>query len=261
MASQQSMDIQVISDSLANNYVGTATLALLAYDTLLTLPSEITYIWHRRVRLGSVLYLLARYPAFLVFIMVLYTDMANIPLEYWQYNTLGLAWRSREIQMLPRKSLAQTLAEQGLIRYGFVLTITLASGIMIKVLRPSIGAILSTVQDSLSTIIICRCHLALQEVAHPNGTTHSAHHPVMSFTAAARQIHNSLMEEFGDPSASETGISESREQDNASSTAVVGIELEEIPCGRELGRAVDVSYDETMPLVVVASTGKVSIEV
>ncbi|KAF8531491.1 hypothetical protein JB92DRAFT_3092244, partial [Gautieria morchelliformis] len=109
--------------------------------------------------------------------------------------------------MLPRKSLTETLAEQGLIRYGIVLSITLASGISTKVLRPSISSILISVQDSLSVIVICRCHLALQErVAHPNGTTHSAHHPVTSFRAAAAQIHNSLMEEFGDLSVSETRV-------------------------------------------------------
>ncbi|KAF8524763.1 hypothetical protein JB92DRAFT_2879205, partial [Gautieria morchelliformis] len=82
MSSQQSVDIQTISDDLAGSYVDLAALALLAYDTLLTLPSEITYIWRRRVRLGTVLYLLARYPAILVSIITVYLDIANIPLEY-----------------------------------------------------------------------------------------------------------------------------------------------------------------------------------
>ncbi|KAF8464312.1 hypothetical protein JB92DRAFT_2072430 [Gautieria morchelliformis] len=50
------------------------------------------------------------------------------------YNTLGLVRRSREFQMLPRKSLPQILAEQSLIRYGFVLTITLAGLVTTKVL-------------------------------------------------------------------------------------------------------------------------------
>ncbi|KAF8527238.1 hypothetical protein JB92DRAFT_2826313 [Gautieria morchelliformis] len=199
MASQQSVDIQVISDILALTYVAVATLALFAYDTLLTLLSEITYIWHRRVRLGTVLYLLARYPVLLMFIIGVYVDIANITLEVsiegnymlhnqgmrWVlgalglllymgnlgtvvfiavkdtcnitaqdmdvlmfcsltdhlsladtisnvlnilfdtlvvvvtlYNTLGLMRHSREFKMLVRKSLAQTLAEQGLIRYG-----------------------------------------------------------------------------------------------------------------------------------------------
>ncbi|KAF8508280.1 hypothetical protein JB92DRAFT_3121029 [Gautieria morchelliformis] len=161
------------------------------------------------------------------------------------YNTLGLVRLSREFQMLPRKSLTQILAEQGLIRYGFILTITLASGITTKVLRPIISTILSSVQNSLSVIIIYRCHLALQErAARPNGNTHSAHHPVMSFRVASRQIHDLLMEEFGDLSVSETGIAESHKQDDPSSTEMVGFELEEIPCRRELGSAVDNSSSE-----------------
>ncbi|KAF8531490.1 hypothetical protein JB92DRAFT_22895 [Gautieria morchelliformis] len=81
MSSQQSVDIQVVSDNLAIAYVNVANLALFTYDTLLTLPSEITHIWQRGVRLGTVLYLLARYPAFLMFIISVYLDLANIPLE------------------------------------------------------------------------------------------------------------------------------------------------------------------------------------
>ncbi|KAF8480622.1 hypothetical protein JB92DRAFT_1758532 [Gautieria morchelliformis] len=360
MASQQSVDIQVMSDNLAIIHVNIATLALLAYDTLLTLPSEITYIWRRRVRLGTVLYLLARYPAFLSFIMLVYIDIANIPLECVQpigssrvlsghygssryrrtliganirhvpaqsrdaahacsprsssiygrfeygsvyryqrgmqchgsgcgrysfvtdtinnvsiilfdtlvvvvtlYNTLGLVRRSREFPMLPRKSLTQILAEQSLIRYGFVLTITLASLVTTKVLRPSVTGILITVQDSLSTIIICRCHLALQErVAHTNGITHSAHHPVTSFRAAARQIHDSLMEEFGDPSIEEIGTSEAigpHREDDPLSNAVVGSELEEIPRGRGPASAIDGDV-HAEPTCVAASAGEVSLE-
>ncbi|KAF8484351.1 hypothetical protein JB92DRAFT_3131571 [Gautieria morchelliformis] len=134
--------------------------------------------------------------------------------------------------MLSRNSLTQTLAEQSLIRYGFVLTITLAVVVTRTVLRPSIVGILTSVQDSLSVIIICRCHLALQErAAHPNGATHSAHYPVTSFRAAARQIHDSLIEEFGDPDIEESGTSGAVEpcmEDDGSSDAVAGIELEEV---------------------------------
>jgi hypothetical protein len=105
---------------------------------------------------------------------------------------------------------------------------------------------------SLSVIIICRCQLALQErVAHPNGTTHSEHHPVTSFRAATRKIHNSLMEEFGDPSVDETGISEAIEphgKDGSSSNPISesAIELEEISRGRERAIAVDDSSGEAL---------------
>jgi hypothetical protein len=101
---------------------------------------------------------------------------------------------------------------------------------------------------SLSAIIVCRCHLALQErVTHPNGTTPSEHHPVTSFRAATRKIHDSLMDEFGDPSIDETGISEAIEphgEDGPSSNAISAPELEEVSRSRELAGAVDDSSGE-----------------
>ena len=38
--------------------------ALLAYDTILTLPLEVKHIFRKKLRVGAVLYLFARYPAF-----------------------------------------------------------------------------------------------------------------------------------------------------------------------------------------------------
>ena len=35
--------------------------ALLVYDTLLTLPLEVQYIWRKKLKLGSILYVFARY--------------------------------------------------------------------------------------------------------------------------------------------------------------------------------------------------------
>ncbi|KAF8496637.1 hypothetical protein JB92DRAFT_2834577 [Gautieria morchelliformis] len=113
-----------------------------------------------------------------------------------------------------------------------------AGVITAKVLSPSIARILSPLQDSLSVIVICRFHLALQErVAHPNSTTHSSQHLITSFHAATRKIHNSLMDEFGDLSIEEIGTSEAIEphrEDNPSSEEVTAMELEEIPHGRSL---------------------------
>jgi hypothetical protein len=95
---------------------------------------------------------------------------------------------------------------------------------------------------------ICRCHLALQErVAHPNGTTHSEHHPVTSFGAATRKIQNLLLEEFGDLSVDKNGISEAiepRRKDGLSYNAISTIELEKVSRGRELARAVGESFGE-----------------
>ncbi|KAF8527694.1 hypothetical protein JB92DRAFT_2826205 [Gautieria morchelliformis] len=116
---------------------------------------------------------------------------------------------------------------------------------------------------SLSTMVICHCHLALQErVAHPNGTTYSAHHPITSFRVATQQIHDSLMEEFTNPNIEESGTSEAVEphmEDDSLSDAAMGIELEEIPHGRETAGAVDGDV-HAEPHYVVASMGEVSLE-
>ncbi|KAF8488293.1 hypothetical protein JB92DRAFT_3130047 [Gautieria morchelliformis] len=115
-----------------------------------------------------------------------------------------------------------------------------------------------------SVVIICRCHLALQErAAHPNGTTHSAHHPITTFRAAARHIHKSLIEEFGDPNIEEIGTSEAIEahmDDDPLSDAKAGIKLEEIPHGREPASAVDSDVFAEHRHVAV-STDKVSLQV
>ena len=42
--------------------------ALLVHDMLLTLPLKVKHIWRKKLKLGSILYFLARYPAVLVFL-------------------------------------------------------------------------------------------------------------------------------------------------------------------------------------------------
>jgi hypothetical protein len=95
---------------------------------------------------------------------------------------------------------------------------------------------------SLSVILVCRIHLDLLErYSHPNGATHSSPQPVRSFRAAPRQIHNTVMDEFGDWSVTgtlETGFSSLEEielQDRHTSSAD-RINLSEYPwAGRILG--------------------------
>ena len=48
------------------------SIVILIFDTLLTLPSEIKYIWGKKRRLGSVLYVLARYPVLAIFLIDIY---------------------------------------------------------------------------------------------------------------------------------------------------------------------------------------------
>ena len=47
-------------------------LVLIFFDTLLSLPSEIKYIWCKKPRLGSILYILARYSTLTMLIIGIY---------------------------------------------------------------------------------------------------------------------------------------------------------------------------------------------
>jgi Family of unknown function (DUF6533) len=75
---------------LSNSTISTAcSTALLVYDTLLTLPSEIRYIWRKTIKIGAILYLLARYLPLVVSLIVIYTVSFNLSLEvYYFYGSL-----------------------------------------------------------------------------------------------------------------------------------------------------------------------------
>ncbi|KAF8579111.1 hypothetical protein K439DRAFT_1620798 [Ramaria rubella] len=81
MSSQEGLAsiIQEQSDSVASAYITVASFTLLAYDTLLTFPSEVRFIWQNKCRLGTILYLLARYPGLLEFLLNVYLDFATFP--------------------------------------------------------------------------------------------------------------------------------------------------------------------------------------
>ncbi|KAF8572827.1 hypothetical protein K439DRAFT_1569145 [Ramaria rubella] len=81
--------IQEQSDNIAQKYVAVTALALLAYDTLLTFPSEVRFIWHKKFRLGTILYLLAHYSALLQFLLTVYLDFATFP-SLQTYSALEL---------------------------------------------------------------------------------------------------------------------------------------------------------------------------
>jgi len=56
-------------------------IALLLYDTILTLPEEIEFIWRKRFRLAALLYFLTRYPAILLLLGSLLGDNLDISLQ------------------------------------------------------------------------------------------------------------------------------------------------------------------------------------
>ncbi|KAF8583644.1 hypothetical protein K439DRAFT_1617348 [Ramaria rubella] len=81
MSSQEELAtlIHEESDSISITYALVAAFALLAYDTLLTFPSEVKFIWHKKMRLGTILYLIARYSALLFFLLDIYLEFATFP--------------------------------------------------------------------------------------------------------------------------------------------------------------------------------------
>ncbi|KAF8579755.1 hypothetical protein K439DRAFT_1620295 [Ramaria rubella] len=91
MSSQEEVAalIQEQSDNMAQNYVFVAALTLLAYDTLLTFPYEVKFIWHKKFRLGTILYLLACYPTRLRSLLDGYLGFANFP-SLQTYNALDV---------------------------------------------------------------------------------------------------------------------------------------------------------------------------
>jgi Family of unknown function (DUF6533) len=71
---------------LSNSTISTAcSTALLAYDTLLTLPSEIRYIWCKAIKIGAILYLLARYLPLVVYLILTYINLFNMSPEVYYF--------------------------------------------------------------------------------------------------------------------------------------------------------------------------------
>lgn len=60
------------------NSVSLSTV-LLIYDTILTLSCEVEYIWKRKLRLGKILYLVARYSPVLLFVLDMPLQFMKLP--------------------------------------------------------------------------------------------------------------------------------------------------------------------------------------
>jgi len=116
-------------------------------------------------------------------------------------HTLGVLRLQRGLQMMQKKSLVQLLTEQGILRYGFVLTFSLASTVYSKIGEMNIRGALSSIQQSLSIVIICRLFLDLRlRNLNLNDTTlPSLPSPIGNFQAATQHVHNAILEEFSNP--------------------------------------------------------------
>ncbi|KAF8576834.1 hypothetical protein K439DRAFT_1622558 [Ramaria rubella] len=184
-------------------------------------------------------------------------------------NTLGLLQLQRGIPEVQRNSLSKFLVQQEINRqFRFVLTITLANAVTLKVLRmqslekyflpqydvdllrhseiqavrPTLQGILNSFQNSLSVIIICHFHLDLQQRNdHPNGKNTSHSLPLGSFHAVTERIHRAVVDEFGDLSFNESFVTEGSQEDielqnMQSPSGVAEIDLQEFPwAGGDIG--------------------------
>ncbi|KAF8532672.1 hypothetical protein JB92DRAFT_2839822 [Gautieria morchelliformis] len=72
-----SAEIQALSDLYVFTTL-TCYTALLIYDTLLTLPSEIKHIWCKTVKIGTILYVFARYLLMALFVLAIYGSFSNL---------------------------------------------------------------------------------------------------------------------------------------------------------------------------------------
>ncbi|KAF8516011.1 hypothetical protein BU17DRAFT_67665 [Hysterangium stoloniferum] len=66
---------------LSHTSLTTGIAVLFSYDTILTLPAEIQFVWKSRIRLPSVLYIIARYFFLIQRICYVVFDWADGPLE------------------------------------------------------------------------------------------------------------------------------------------------------------------------------------
>jgi len=71
--------IEGLRDALAYNYITMSAFVLLVYDSVLTFPREIKYIWTGKIGLVPILYLLARYAYIVYFLGYTIVTAANIP--------------------------------------------------------------------------------------------------------------------------------------------------------------------------------------
>ncbi|KAF8518314.1 hypothetical protein JB92DRAFT_2903113 [Gautieria morchelliformis] len=72
-----SAEIQALSDRYVFTTL-TCYTALLIYDALLTLPSEIKHIWCKTVKIGNIIYLFSRYLLMAFFVLAIYGSLSNL---------------------------------------------------------------------------------------------------------------------------------------------------------------------------------------
>ncbi|KAF8510639.1 hypothetical protein BU17DRAFT_69974 [Hysterangium stoloniferum] len=186
------------------------------YDTVLTFPQEVRFIWTGKLRGITLLYVTARLSMLLY--QILFPIVVLTPL--WEKVVLsnaliaeissgaifGVTWyhtwtlvklRKSFPDMTSRKSLSSLILQQGVLRF-MIITYWILQIIITD--NPTVRGLSTLTQRPISILLVLRFFLDLRERnAHLIGTSHSWDvGPYSSFKAVAGKISNRIIEDLGD---------------------------------------------------------------
>jgi len=134
---------QIVSDTKAQSYVNLATLSLFVYDTILTTHVEIEYIWSRRNRVVSILYIILRCSVLLsiIFAILVHADTGETNLTCDSFLHLTGAFTS----------IGQMASGGILLLRCYAIAPSDKIICVVMALIPLTNAVISTLINSLST--------------------------------------------------------------------------------------------------------------
>ncbi|KIJ31762.1 hypothetical protein M422DRAFT_266513 [Sphaerobolus stellatus SS14] len=229
------------------SYADTAAMVLIIYDTLLTFGDELDLIWGKRLNLGSISYLLARYCTILTQIvedivdgLALLSDAAVIII------TLYFAWKEfknvRSVFENKRTSLTVIFVHQGILRFIVIFLWLTENIVNVKVLTPFLRGIDTSPEDSVSVILVCRFLLVLRKFntspqSVPSVNIETIPGPVSGIQGRLQQLNNSIIQDFGGSGPNNYESESDDTMDNQETSAAhsggggteLGITAEEFP--------------------------------
>ncbi|KAF8575777.1 hypothetical protein K439DRAFT_1542728 [Ramaria rubella] len=204
----------------------------------------VKFIWHKTIRLGTILYLLARYPALLLFLLNVYEQFGTFPslqvIVFLQYTGMEIILFAH-LGLLFARAYAIS-SHHKLVFVMLALLVTTAIALLMVAVANNNCLSIHNIVTFLSAIIICHFHLDLQQRNHhPNGGITSHSPPLSSFHAVTERMHRAVVDEFGDLSFNESFETDGSQQDIElqaiqSPGGVEEISLQEFPwAGGDIG--------------------------
>ncbi|KAF8513814.1 hypothetical protein BU17DRAFT_68610 [Hysterangium stoloniferum] len=191
----------------------TGIAVLLSYDTILTLPAEIQFVWKSRIRLPSVLYIMARYSVLIECICSVVLDWTDGPLEHILAqiaqprmdvrDITGKGLRYKQISEIPFNTdivniSRRTLLPCGVLRFVIIFVWNLQSIITDKTPFLTTGANMERWQVFIAFMF---SKFLMATAAYPPSSFAASFliFVITTFRAAVHSIGNSLIEDVGDP--------------------------------------------------------------